>query len=131
MRKRLLLLLLLPLLLIGAVGCTTGEESDTIKDATEFRSAIAEPGVVVVDVRTPEEFAAGHLPDAVNIDVEAASFDSAIADLDPSVTYAVYCRSGNRSQVAVDKMRAAGIDDVFHLEGGIVAWQAAGGEVTS
>lgn len=85
--------------------------------------------VVVLDVRTPEEYAAGHLPDALNVDVNAADFAARIDQLDPDATYAVYCRSGNRSAVAVDHMIEAGFDDVEHLGGGIGAWQAAGGPV--
>ncbi len=80
----------------------------------------------MVDVRTPGEFAEGHLADAVNIDVESAGFAAAVAQLDPNSTYAVYCRSGNRSQDAVDQMQAAGLSNVTELDGGIIAWQAQG-----
>lgn len=83
--------------------------------------------LVVIDVRTPEEFAEGHLPDAVNIDLQG-SFEDEIATLDPDATYVVYCRSGNRSAVAAATMAEAGFTDVYDL-GGIVDWQAAGGEV--
>lgn len=98
--------------------------------AQAFAERIESAGdVVVLDVRTPEEFAAGHLPGAVNIDVNASDFADRIGQLEPDATYAVYCRSGNRSAVAVDHMVDAGFDDVEHLEGGIGAWQAAGGSV--
>lgn len=65
---------------------------------------------VVVDVRTPGEYAAGHLDGAVNIDLQSAAFDATIAELDPGEEYLVYCRSGNRSAQAVAAMEAAGLD---------------------
>lgn len=100
-------------------------------DAPAFAELVATPGVVVLDVRTPAEFAAGHLRDAVNVDIEGADFAARLAGLDKQVTYAVYCRSGNRSQVALDAMAQAGFADAHHLGGGIGAWQANGGEVVT
>lgn len=81
--------------------------------------------IVLIDVRTPEEFAQGHIEGAVNIDVESGAFAAAIADLPTDGRYVVYCRSGNRSAVAVDQMEAAGFTDVYDM-GGIQAWMAAG-----
>lgn len=96
-----------------------------------FQALASEPDAVVLDVRTPQEFAAGHLPDAVNLDVEAADFAGRIAELDKTKPYAVYCHSGNRSAGAVQQMLQAGFTHVNDLEGGIVAWQAAGGQVVT
>ena len=101
------------------------------KSVEDFRGAIEEPGTVVLDVRTPQEYAAGHLPDAVNLDVEDPSFDDRLGQLDDSVTYAVYCRSGNRSDAAMEQMTQAGFDHVYSLDAGFVAWQAAGGAVVT
>ncbi|PKQ14704.1 MAG: rhodanese-like domain-containing protein, partial [Actinobacteria bacterium HGW-Actinobacteria-8] len=81
-----------------------------------------QPGVTVIDVRTPAEFADGHLPGAVNINVEDPTFPDAIAALDATADYAVYCRSGNRSRVAMDYMTQAGVTRTVGLEGGITAW---------
>ncbi|WP_353810099.1 rhodanese-like domain-containing protein [Agromyces sp. SYSU T00194] len=72
---------------------------------------------VVIDVRTPEEYAAGHLDGAVNIDVQSSGFDAAIAELDPEGSYVVYCRSGNRSAAAIDRMEAAGFTDLVNAGG--------------
>ncbi len=94
--------------------------------AEEFASVVASPGVTIVDVRTPEEFAEGHLDGAVNYNVQGAEFADQIATLDPAGTYAVYCRSGNRSQAAVAAMAQAGIPGIYELESGIVGWQEAG-----
>lgn len=95
-------------------------------DATTFAAAVATPGVTIVDVRTPEEFATAHIDGAVNIDVEGADFGAGIAALDPAKTYAVYCRSGNRSQVAVAQMSQAGFSHIYELETGINGWTNAG-----
>lgn len=70
---------------------------------------------IIIDVRTPEEFAAGHLDGAVLIDIKDASFDSKISSLDPNANYIVYCRSGNRSAQAVTRMREAGIANITDL----------------
>ena len=63
---------------------------------------------VIIDVRTPAEFAEGHVVDALNLDVESETFDQAIGSLDKGVTYVVYCRSGRRSAIAAQKMSDAG-----------------------
>jgi rhodanese-related sulfurtransferase len=94
--------------------------------AKEFADLVAQPGVVVLDVRTPAEFAAGHLQGARNINVEAADFGAQIGALPKDATYAVYCRSGNRSATALSRMQDAGLTRAAHLVGGIGAWQSAG-----
>ncbi|MGB7818657.1 MAG: rhodanese-like domain-containing protein, partial [Ornithinibacter sp.] len=93
--------------------------------------ALKRPGTTVVDVRTPAEFAEGHLPGAINIDVSSPTFAASVAQLDPTAPYAVYCRSGNRSATAVAEMTDLGFEEAFHLGGGIGAWQSAGGEVVT
>ncbi|NLE72594.1 MAG: rhodanese-like domain-containing protein [Actinomycetales bacterium] len=97
----------------------------------ELADLAAADGVVVLDVRTPEEYAQGHLPGAVNLDVSAPDFAGRAARLDPAATYAVYCRTGVRSQTAVAALRDAGIASVVDLDGGIVAWAEAGLPVTT
>ncbi|MFL6675485.1 MAG: rhodanese-like domain-containing protein [Massilia sp.] len=84
----------------------------------------------IVDVRNSDEFAAGHLRDAKNIPL--ADLSSRIAELDKSKnrTVVVLCQSGVRSDKAARQLAAAGFEDVYSLEGGISAWQAAGLPVT-
>lgn len=65
---------------------------------------------VVVDVRTPSEYAGGHLDGSINIDLQSPDFGSAISELDPDDEYVVYCQSGNRSAQAAAAMEAAGLD---------------------
>lgn len=105
----------------AAAGTVAAAEAAGHVDAETFLAAAVEEGVTVIDVRTPTEFASGHLDGAVNIDVESADFASRIAELDPQGAYAVYCRSGNRSRVAEQMMRDAGFVQVVGLEGGVSA----------
>ena len=84
-------------------------------------------GLVVLDIRTPEEFRDGHLPGARNLDFFAPDFRQrleALARGDAPVL--LYCRSGNRSGQAMRLLRQWGRDDVLHLAGGFRAWRAAG-----
>ena len=92
---------------------------------------LAEPDVTVVDVRTPAEYAAGHLPGAVNIDIEGGSFEQQVDQLPKDETYFVYCRTGNRSGVATGQMADLGFTDLYDLQGGVVDSQAAGGAVVT
>ncbi len=77
----------------------------------------------VIDVRTPMEFAEGHLEGAVNIDVQTMDFASRIQELDTAGTYVVYCRSGNRSGVAIEQMKTLGFTNLTN--GGAVAEASA------
>jgi phage shock protein E len=121
--------------IMGVSGCSSSEPTgnsasqatDQHMAASDFSTAMAKPGTIVLDVRTPGEFASGHLPQAQNIDIEAADFATRIAALDKNSTYAVYCHSGNRSGVALDKMAGVGFTHLYDLAGGIGAWQSMGG----
>jgi rhodanese-related sulfurtransferase len=97
----------------------------------DFSTAMKAPGTIVLDVRTPAEYARGHLAHAQNIDIEASDFANQIAALDKNATYAVYCRSGNRSGTALEQMTTAGFTHVYDLAGGIGAWQNMGGPMTT
>ena len=92
----------------------------------EWIEVAQSPGTVVVDVRTPEEFSSGHLEGALNIPVESADFTSLVSALDPAATYAIYCRSGNRSAVATAEMAGMGFMHLYDLEGGFADLEAAG-----
>ena len=121
-------------LLISSVvvltGCSTSPSASNL-DSARFADKIVETDVVTLDVRTAGEFMAGHINGAINIDVEGNTFDAEIANLDMSKTYAVYCQSGRRSQIAVDKMASAGFGSLFNLENGIADWNANGRPVVT
>lgn len=119
------------------ISATTGSAASAAPaqgaslDAAGFAAALKRPGTTVVDVRTPAEFAQGHLPGAVNLDVSSPDFARRLATLDPAAPYAVYCRSGNRSAAALAQMSAAGFTAAYHLDGGVGAWSDAGGELVT
>jgi rhodanese-related sulfurtransferase len=100
-------LVAISILALGA--CSSSDESSSRVDA----AVIAES--MIIDVRTPEEYAAGHLDGATLIDIKDASFDAKIAELDPNASYIIYCRSGNRSAQAVERMKGAGFTNLTDL----------------
>lgn len=103
-----------------------GEAAAVDLNPADFQTKAQEAGVILLDVRTAGEFAAGHLEGAINIDVEGMTFEGEIASLDNTKTYAIYCQSGRRSRIAVETMNKAGFTKLFNLDEGIGSWQAAG-----
>lgn len=87
--------------------------------------------LVVLDVRTPEEYAEGHLDGAVLVDFYDADFAEQLGALDPDVPYLVYCRSGNRSGQTLAIMDELGFESAVDVDGGILAWADAGLPVSS
>jgi phage shock protein E len=106
-------------------GCSSSSSAVDLS-VTEFSSKVAESGVVTLDVRTPGEFAEGHIEGAQLIDFQSGNFENEISALDKNATYAVYCRSGNRSGQAVKVMHDAGFHNVYNLNGGVIDWANAG-----
>jgi rhodanese-related sulfurtransferase len=115
-------------LALAAVAC--GSTGTAVVETVAASDAAAllegDPAAVLLDIRTPEEFGEGRLEGAVNIDFYAADFAGQLAELDRDATYVIYCRSGNRSTVALDTFRDLGFTSVYAVEGGIVAWEATG-----
>jgi rhodanese-related sulfurtransferase len=115
--------------LIGSIlllaGCSSSSSAIDLS-VTEFSSKVAEAGVITLDVRTPGEYAEGHLEGARLIDFQSGNFENEISTLDKNATYAVYCRSGNRSGQAVKVMHDAGFHNVYNLNGGVIDWANAG-----
>jgi phage shock protein E len=115
--------------LIGSIlllaGCSSTSSAIDLS-VTEFSSKVAEAGVITLDVRTPGEYAEGHLEGAQLIDFQSGNFENEISSLDRNATYAVYCRSGNRSGQAVKVMHDAGFHNVYNLNGGVIDWANAG-----
>jgi rhodanese-related sulfurtransferase len=95
--------------------------------AAEFEGLMKNKGAVrVLDVRTPEEVAGGHIVGAINLDYNNANFKAEIAKLDKKRTYLVYCKVGMRSDQAAKLMKEAGFTHIYALEGGLDSWQEAG-----
>jgi phage shock protein E len=114
----------------GAAATISGISTMSAGDAAAITDDPPE-GLVVLDVRTPEEFAEGHLDGAVLIDFYDADFAEQLAALDPDVPYLVICRSGNRSGQTLGIMEQLGFASAADVDGGIIAWAGAGLPITS
>lgn len=87
--------------------------SSTVADADVVRDRLV-AGATVIDVRTPEEYADGHVDGAVLADLEGGEFDGVVADLPRDASYVVYCATGRRAAVAVQRMLDDGFTDVVN-----------------
>jgi len=136
--KNLMILVLSASLIIGLVligGCA-GKEIETptqiIEDITPQEAFILiqdnldNPDFVIIDVRTPEEFADEHIEKAINIDFLSETFRDELNTLDKNKTYLIYCRSGGRSGNALDIMAELNFREVYNMSGGIDQWKAEG-----
>ena len=83
------------------------------------------PQVKVIDVRTPKEFSEGHIENAMNIDFKSPTFSKQLSKVDKSTPYLIHCRSGNRSTQSLATFKELEFDTVYHLDGGIKAWDSA------
>lgn len=124
--KKLLAVLIASAFILTACGSGGSVTNLNVED---FAAKAADPSVVVLDVRTSDEFLSGHLARAENIDYNAGNFQNDIQGLDKTRTYLVYCRSGHRSGLATEIMAKQGFTHVFNLNGGIIDWTAAGKEL--
>jgi thioredoxin len=119
-------LLFASIMLITAASCQQATAKNELK-AGEFRQLLeSTTSKVLLDVRTPEEFAEGHLKDATNIDWNGDAFEAGVEKLDKAKPVFVYCLAGSRSAAAAEKMRHMGFKEVYELKGGILKWRAAG-----
>ena len=112
--------------LVGLAGCSSDSAAVTDIGPADLVEVVADGEAVVLDVRTPAEFAAGHVAGALNIDVSSPTFDDEIAALPDDGTYVVYCRSGNRSAQAAATMVDAGFEDVYNVDAGLSTLSSAG-----
>jgi phage shock protein E len=113
-RRHPLRLVLTVLFAIAALGATSCADEAASSASIGAGTTVPAP-YVLIDVRTAEEFAQGHLDGAQLMSVEAADFDARIATLDENAKVLVYCRSGNRANIAIAKMRDAGFTDLTNL----------------
>lgn len=118
-------ILLVVAMWMGLAQCqaaSSNESAAAAAAAVHPASIAADTSIVVLDVRTPEEFREGHLPNAILLDYYAPDFREKINQLDKNARYFVYCRTGRRSSDAIQMMRRDGFKQLENMDGGIVEW---------
>jgi rhodanese-related sulfurtransferase len=139
------LILLFASLFAGCIGVTNdeGKNNDNDEPEPEPKDQIIEdisneksfqminenkdnPNFIILDVRTSDEFAEGHIEDAINIDFYSETFSEELDKLNKTKKYLIYCRTANRSSVARDMMRDLEFSEVYNMLGGIVEWRENG-----
>lgn len=116
--------------ILAALGLFANAQSQSEVEVLEPQAFIervkADTSAIILDVRQPEEFAEGHLAQAINLDwLNQTVFINGLAKLNKQKTYYVYCRSGRRSQAAAGKLKAEGFQ-VVDLKGGYLHWVELG-----
>lgn len=92
-------------------------------DAKSFEEKTKEEHTHIIDVRTPQEYKSGHIPNSKNINISDPDFGKKIAELDKGKNYLLYCRSGGRSSAACSAMKQLGFQNIYNLSGGITAYK--------
>ena len=113
-------------LIIFSCGPGGSSSNDTLAPGAFDDALKADSAIVLLDVRSPEEAAAGFIEGAENMNFNDESFSSSLDSLDHSKKYFVYCASGKRSGKATDLMKEKGFQNVTTLEGGFNAWKETG-----
>lgn len=116
----------LALLVFSLTSCLkTKTDGVEVLNSDKFEQKLQVADIQLVDVRTPEEFADGHLPNAINVNIMGDDFDTEMAKLDKDKPIMVYCKSGGRSAKAASKLKVQGFKNISDLEGGITSWKQA------
>lgn len=115
-------LLILPAMFLLACA-STNKQGNKILNQQAFEKKMQQDNVVLLDVRTPEEYQAGHIKNAVLLDYNGGVFDSAFQNLNKEKIYLIYCRSGKRSDGAASKMKTAGFKKIYQLKNGFIGWK--------
>jgi rhodanese-related sulfurtransferase len=100
-------------------------------NAQEFKEILGKPEILILDVRTPDEYSQGHIQGSSSLDYYLESFPAEILKLDREKTYAIYCRSGQRSGDTAHFMSENGFNSVYNLSGGIISWVNAGNQLVT
>lgn len=129
-KLRLIYLIITMMCAIQALGCNRNDDIASVS-ASEFKKELKTDTVQLLDVRTPEEFAEGHIAGAINIDVQSDDFQQlAEKELSKDSPIYVYCRSGRRSLTAARILDRLGYN-VVNLNGGIIKWKEEGLPITT
>ncbi len=140
-KKKLVMLVLSAALVLGLTSVTGCAQSETDTAGLETPTQLIKnippkealtliennrdnPNFVILDVRTPEEFAEERIEDTINLDYYADTFEDELNKLDKNKPYVIYCRSGMRSGATLDLMKELGFKEVYNILGGIIAWKA-------
>jgi thioredoxin len=117
--------LLLSFTILSCNGQTSKNITDI--DPKSFSEKItATPNAQIIDVRTPQEFASGHIDNAVNIDWLGDNFVANVEKLDKTKPVFVYCKTSNRSPQAAKKLEELGFATIYNMQGGLLKWDAEG-----
>jgi len=126
------IVLVAALVTAGNVACKPTSSTSNISDITVQESYnliqdnLDNTDFVIIDIRTPQEYADGYIERAINVDFYAADFEQQLDQLDKNEIYLVYCRSANRSGQAMPVFERLGFTTVYNMLGGIVQWEADG-----
>ena len=120
-QKQMKKILFLLLIVFGLLACNA-QKATLIKAENAQDFIKKQPNLVILDVRTAEEFKEGHIKGAINVDVKRADFEDNIAKLDTDKTYLVYCGSGGRSSMAVKTMKNKKFKSLYEISEGFKAW---------
>lgn len=121
-----ILLLFLMVFLTFSCG-KSSEEKASLVSPQELSHVQDE--IVLIDVRTPQEYEQGHLENSININIAGDSFKEEVEKLDKSQPVYVYCKVGGRSARAASTLKEMGFEEVYDLEGGIRNWESSGMEI--
>ena len=125
-RSNSVLMVLVALLSLALTSMAADETKVKKVGVDEFEKLWKDKSNVVLDVRTSGEYANGHIPGAVNVDVKSPDFAKKVADLDKSKTYLVHCAAGVRSARACDILASKGFKSLVDLSPGFSGWEKAG-----
>ena len=122
-RSLLALILVLSFAVTACSSDTATQSIELVAPADAAEVIVDDPaGLVILDIRTLEEFNEARLADAIMVDFYADDFADQLDQLDKDVPYVMYCRTGNRSSDAVETMKDLGFVEVYEIDGGIVNW---------
>ena len=115
---------LILLMIIASLGIVSAQTVKQLNSPEVSQLLKKNPKMVVLDVRTAEEFAMGHLKGAKNIDIRQTDFYSKVDKLNKKATYLVYCRTNHRSGMAVEYMSQHGFANIYQMMDGFPGWAA-------
>ncbi len=137
MKLNKLSVLLIALLWLNLSSCGQKQQKDVSADQVQKTDIVlispaelneANQEILLIDVRTPEEYGSGHIENSINIDISSDNFKDKIAKLGTDQEVYVYCLKGGRSGKAAKMMRDMGFEKIYDLKGGILQWEKDGFE---